>query len=72
MEMRTPLTTEHAAPTQRGSELPAPAGNSYHEFSKIDPSKRKTDREFNFAKALRQSKKQEILTKKRTLRRPEV
>jgi hypothetical protein len=52
--------------------VPAPAGYNYHDFSKIDPSKRKTDREFNFAKALRQSKKQEILTKKRTLRRPEV
>ena len=59
-------------PSQKGSGVPAPAGYNYHDFSKIDPSKRKTDREFNFAKALRQSKKQEILTKKRTLRRPEV
>jgi hypothetical protein len=70
--MRTPPTTEHVAPTQRGSGVPGPAGNSYHDFSKIDPSKRKTDRELNFAKALRQSKNQEILTKKRTLGRPEV
>ena len=52
--------------------MPAPAGFNYHDFSKIDPSKRKTDREFNFAKALRQTKKQEILTKKRTLGRSEV
>jgi hypothetical protein len=70
--MKTSPTIEQTTPSQRGSEVPAPAGYNYHDFSKIDPSKRKTDREFNFAKALRQSKKQEILTKKRTLGRPEV
>ena len=72
MELRTPPATKQVPATQRGGETPTLASHTQHDFARVDPSKRKVDREFSFAKALRQSKKQEILTKKRTLGRPEV